>query len=165
MIFNRRQGEPRRERTLKRKADESTRPKGLTPWVAGAVCLFLMSLAAGTASAQPLDFKVIAGQWARIDGSYTLRIENVMSGGKADVSYFNPGRIHVAESRVDTQEGRIRLFVRLRDTGYPDCAYTLFYYPDRDVLAGAYYQAAVNQTYEVMFVRKKQGSLQGNASQ
>ena len=71
--------------------------------------------------------------------------------------YFNPGEIHVAESQVGTQEGRIKLFVKLHDKGYPDCTYTLFYYPEEDVLAGVYYQAAVDQTYEVIFVRKEAG--------
>ena len=122
-----------------------------------AVCLVLMQTAAGVAAAQPLDFKVIAGEWARIDGSYTLRVENVMSDGTADVSYFNPGRIHVAESRVATQEGRIKLFVKLQDKGYPGCIYTLFYYPEQDALAGVYHQAAVGRTYEVVFVRKEAG--------
>jgi hypothetical protein len=120
-----------------------------------AFCLALMHMAGNAASAQPVDFKVIVGQWARIDGSYTLRVENVMSDGTADVSYFNPGRIHVAESRVSTQEGRIKLFVKLQDEGYPGCTYTLFYYYEQNVLAGVYYQAAVGRTYEVIFVRKE----------
>jgi hypothetical protein len=120
-----------------------------------AFCLALMHMAGNAASAQPLDFKAIAGQWARIDGSYTLRVQDVMSDGKVKVSYFNPGRIRVAESRVSTQKGRIKLFVKLRDEGYPGCTYTLFYYPEEDVLAGVYYQAAVDRTYEVIFVRKQ----------
>ena len=129
------------------------KPEKITTLTVMTICLALMQMAASAASAQPLDFKVIAGQWARIDGSYTLRVENVMSDGAAEVSYFNPGRIHVAESRVSTQDGRIKLFVKLQDKGYPGCTYTLFYYHEQDVLAGVYYQAAVGQTYEVIFVR------------
>jgi hypothetical protein len=120
-----------------------------------AFCLAIMQVAASAASAQPLNFKVIAGQWARIDGNYTLRVQDVMSDGKVNVSYFNPGRIHVAESSIAVHEGRIKLFVKLRDEGYPGCTYTLFYYPEEDVLAGIYYQAAVDRTYEVIFVRKE----------
>lgn len=118
-------------------------------------CLALIQTAAGIAAAQPLDFKVIAGQWARIDGSYTLHVEDVTSEGAVNVRYFNPGEIHVAQSQVGAQEGRIKLFVKLQDKGYPGCTYTLFYYPEQNVLAGAYYQAAVGQTYEVIFVRKE----------
>jgi hypothetical protein len=118
-----------------------------------AVCLVLLQTAAGVAAAQPLDFKVIAGKWARIDGSYTLHIEDVTFEGTGIVRYFNPGEIHVAQNQISTQEGRIKLFVKLQDEGYPGCTYTLFYYPEQDALAGVYYQAAVGQTYEVIFVR------------
>jgi len=124
-----------------------------------AVCLALMQTAAGVAAAQPLDFKVIAGKWARIDGSYTLQVEDVTSEGAVNVRYYNPGEIHVAQSQAGTQEGRIKLFVKLQDKGYPGCTYTLFYYPEQDALAGVYYQAALGRTYEVIFVRKvKQSS-------
>jgi hypothetical protein len=119
-----------------------------------AVWLTVMQMAAGVSAAQPLDFKVIAGKWARIDGSYTLHVEDVTSEGAVNVRYFNPSEIHVAQNQISTQGGRIKLFVKLQDKGYPGCTYTLFYYPEQDVLAGVYYQAAVGQTYEVIFVRK-----------
>ena len=122
-----------------------------------AFCLAIMQVAASAASAQPLNLKVIAGQWARIDGNYTLRVQDVMPDGKVNVSYFNPGRIHVAESSIAVHEGRIKLFVKLRDEGYPGCTYTLFYYPEQNALAGVYYQAAEDRTYEVIFVRKEAG--------
>jgi len=124
-----------------------------------AFCLALMLIGGNAAPAQPFDFSVIAGRWDRLDGSYSLRVENVNSDGTADVSYFNPGKIHVSENRVSTQDGRIKLFVKLQDEGYPGCTYTLFYYPEHDVLAGAYHQAAVDRTYEVIFVRKEAGEI------
>ena len=128
--------------------------KRIPPWTMMILCLGLMQMAAGVAAAQPLDFKVVAGKWARIDGSYTLQVEDVTSEGAVNVRYFNPGEIHVAQSQAGTQEGRIKLFVKLQDKGYPGCTYTLFYYPEQDALAGAYYQAAVGRTYDVVFVRK-----------
>jgi hypothetical protein len=127
--------------------------KRIPPWAVMILCLGLMQMAAGVAAAQPLDFKVIAGQWARIDGSYTLHVEEITSEGAVNVRYFNPGEIHVAQSQAGVQDDRIKLFVKLQDKGDPGCTYTLFYYPEQDVLAGAYYQAAVDQTYEVIFVR------------
>lgn len=120
-----------------------------------AVCLVVMQTAAGVAAAQSLDFKVIAGQWVRVDGSYTLQVEDVTSKGAVNVRYYNPGEIHVAQNQISTQEGRIKLFVKLQDKGYPGCTYTLFYYPEQDALAGVYHQAAVRRTYEVIFVRKE----------
>lgn len=133
--------------------------KKTTALTIAAFCLALTHMAGNAASAKPLDLSVIAGQWARIDGSYTLRVEDVMSDGTAEVSYFNPRRIHVAESRISTRDGRIKLFVKLRDEDYPGCTYTLFYYHEQDVLAGVYYQAAVGRTYEVIFVRKDSGQM------
>jgi hypothetical protein len=126
-----------------------------TVLAAAAFCLALIHVAGNAASAQPFDFNVIAGEWARIDGNYTLHVEDITSEGKANVRYFNPGEIHVAQNQISTQDGRIKLFVKLQDEGYPGCTYTLFYYHEQDVLAGEYYQAAVNRTYEVIFVRKK----------
>jgi hypothetical protein len=120
-----------------------------------AACLALMQMAGNVASAQPFSFKVIDGEWARIDGNYTLRVRNVRSDGSADVKYFNPGSIHVAENRLDTKDGWIRLFVKLQDTGYPGSTYTLYYYFEKDVLVGTYHQAATGTTYDVVFVRKK----------
>lgn len=93
------------------------KPTILSPWAFIAVCLGLMQMAAGAAVAQPLDFKVIAGKWARVDGSYTLRVEDITSEGAVSVRCFNPGEIHVAQNQISTQ-------------------------------------AAVGQTYEVIFVRK-----------
>ena len=128
--------------------------KKTTALTVAAFCLALMHMAGNAASAQPFDIKVIAGEWARIDGSYTLRVDNVQPDGTADVKYFNPGSIHVAENRIDTKDGRIRLFVKLQDKGYPGSTYTLYYYFEKDVLVGTYHQAATGRTYDVVFVRK-----------
>ncbi|THB75731.1 MAG: hypothetical protein D6B25_11395 [Desulfobulbaceae bacterium] len=130
------------------------KPKRITLWAIMVFCLALMQMAADAAGAQPANFNVIAGKWARIDGNYTLRVEDVTSQGAANVHYFNPGEIHVAENQISTQEGRIKLFVKLQDKGYPGCTYNLLYYPGQDALAGVYYQAALGQTYNVVFVRK-----------
>ena len=47
-------------------------------------------------------------------------------------------------------------YVELRDVNYPGSTYTLAYIPDRDILAGYYYQAVQGQTFEVVFERKKE---------
>ena len=120
-----------------------------------AACLVLIQMLGSTALAEPLNFNVLDGEWARVDGDYTLRIRDAGSGQTADVQYFNPGSIHVAENRLDTKDGWIRLFVKLQDTGYPGSTYTLYYYFEKDVLVGTYHQAATGTTYDVVFVRKK----------
>jgi hypothetical protein len=112
--------------------------------------------ASGLAAAETkLDFNVIVGEWVRPDGGYIISVQNVQSDGSVDVGYFNPGKINVAEAEISQRKGLVKLFVKLQDKGYPGSTYTLYYYTEKDALAGFYYQAAVKQTYEVIFFRKK----------
>ena len=92
-----------------------------------AVCLGLQLIMALSAIAQPLNFDVVVGEWARTDGNYTIQVRDIKTDGSADVGYFNPGKIHVAESNVSIQEGLIKLFVKLKDKGYPGSTYILYY--------------------------------------
>ena len=107
------------------------------------------------AAAEKPDFKVIIGEWVRPDGGYVVRVRDVNPDGSVDAEYFNPGKINIAEANVSLRKGLVKLFIKLQDKGYPGSTYTLYYYPEKDALAGFYYQAAVGQTYEVVFFRKK----------
>ena len=120
-----------------------------------AVCLGLQLIMALSAIAQPLNFDVVVGEWARTDGNYTIQVRDIKTDGSADVGYFNPGKIHVAESNVAAQEGFVKLFVKLQDKGYPGSTYPLYYFAEKDALVGYYYQAAMNRTFKVIFLRKK----------
>jgi len=112
-------------------------------------------LEAGTAgSAERPDFKALVGKWVRTDGSYTLRIRDVKQDGTVDAGYFNPKEIHIAEATVSDREGLVKLFIRFQDEGYPGSTYTLYYYAEKDALAGFYYQAVMKQTFEVVFIRE-----------
>ena len=106
-------------------------------------------------SAEQADFKVIIGEWVRPDGGYIVRVRDINPDGSLDAGYFNPGKINIAEANVSLRKGLVKLFIKLQDKGYPGSTYTLYYYPEKDALAGFYYQAAVGQTYEVVFFRKK----------
>jgi hypothetical protein len=54
-------------------------------------------------------------------------------------------------------EGSIpKVMVELQDTGYPGCRYTLMYDRAQDALRGTYYQAAMQETFDVTFERIKQ---------
>jgi hypothetical protein len=90
-----------------------------------AVCLGLQAIVVIPALSQPFSFDVIVGEWARTDGN------------------------------VSIQEGLIKLFVKLKDKGYPGSTYTLYYYAEKDALVGHYYQAAMNRTFKVIFLRKR----------
>jgi hypothetical protein len=43
----------------------------------------------------------------------------------------------------------------MRDVNYPGSKYTLSYLPDKDILAGEYFQAVESLTFYVEFIRKK----------
>ena len=105
-------------------------------------------------SKEQIDFKVLVGEWVRPDGGYIIRVKEVRPDGSIDVGYFNPQEINIAEANVSRWKGLDKLFIKLQDEGYPGSTYTLYYYPEKDALAGFYYQAAMKQTYEVVFMRK-----------
>ncbi|MEA3468304.1 MAG: hypothetical protein U9R57_08795 [Thermodesulfobacteriota bacterium] len=105
-------------------------------------------------TAVKFDYDIIAGLWQRTDGGYLIKINDVQGDGQAKVEYFNPRPIHVAESTISTKKELIKLFVEFQDKGYEGSTYTLFYYAEKDALAGFYYQAAMDRTYEVIFLRK-----------
>jgi hypothetical protein len=96
----------------------------------------------------------ILGKWIRPDGGYVLSIRGVAPDGAMDCSYFNPNPIKVSQAAATT-EGMTKVFVELRDEGYPGCTYKLVYDPSSDRLNGVYYQAAVQESYDVYFVRLK----------
>lgn len=100
------------------------------------------------------DYTVLAGEWQRTDGGYVVKVSNVQADGKATVEYFNPRPIHVEQSTITTQKDLIKLFIQLQDTGYEGSTYTLYYYAEKDALAGFYYQATMDRTYKVIFMRK-----------
>ncbi len=101
------------------------------------------------------DFKVVIGEWVRPDGGYIVRISGVNPDGSVDAGYFNPNKINVAEANVSIWKGLVTLYIKLQDKGYPGSTYTLYYYPEKDAMAGVYYQAKMDQTFEVVFIRKK----------
>jgi hypothetical protein len=106
-------------------------------------------------TAAKTDFSPFIGDWIRPDGGYIIRIGDIHSDGSVDAAYFNPNRINVAEAKVSIEKDYLKLFIKLQDKGYPGSTYTLYYYADKDALAGFYYQAVMKQTFEVIFVRKK----------
>ena len=108
----------------------------------------------GAATAAEPDFKAVVGEWIRTDGGYVIRVRDVNPDGSVNAGYFNPNEIHIAEANVSLWKGLLKLLIKLQDKGYPGSTYTLYYYAEKDALAGFYYQAAMEQTFEVVFIRK-----------
>ena len=122
-----------------------------------AVQLFMASVAFSTENA---DLKFFVGKWTRTDGGYVIHVRDVQPDGSVEVEYYNPKKINIAEAHVSEWKGMGKLFLKLQDEGYPGSTYTLYYHAEKDALAGFYHQAAINQRFEVVFVRVKtsQGS-------
>ena len=101
------------------------------------------------------DFGTLKGRWVRADGGYILSVKDVDPGGKMDAAYYNPRPINVSKAQATREGASLKVFIELRDTGYPGSTYTLIYDPKTDRLGGVYYQAAVGQRFDVFFVRSK----------
>jgi hypothetical protein len=95
----------------------------------------------------------LPGTRRRPDGGYVVDISTVENGGTMDVAYFNPQPIKVSKAEA-SQDGAITtIFLELRDVHYPGSTSTLTYDSARDPLTGVYDQAALQQRFDVIFVR------------
>lgn len=109
---------------------------------------------AGAADNNP-GYKALAGRWVRTDSDYMLEIQVLDNAGKIQASYFNPRPIHVSQAEARQEDSTVKVLVELDDVGYPKCTYKLTYLKDRDALAGVYFQAAMQQSYDILFTRLK----------
>jgi hypothetical protein len=135
------------------------------PWVVTLILLMVWLLLSWSASAESgkdgspksaqTDYGRLAGKWLRPDGGYVLELSDVKTEGKLKAAYFNPRPINVAKAEWRSVDGRIQVFVELRDVNYPGSTYTLIYDPEQDRLNGYYYQAVQKVTFDVVFIRKK----------
>ena len=100
-------------------------------------------------------FGVLNGRWLRPDGGYILEIRGVDAAGTIVAVYLNPRPINVAGAEATRDGSAVKVFVELRAPNYPGSTYTLVYDPKRDQLTGTYFQAVLQQTFDVAFVRIK----------
>jgi len=141
-------------------------------WLIPVICLLLIGLAAAVwyvsltrSSPQPAatipqkketpEFGKLVGSWVRPDGGYVIEISKIHPDGKVDAAYFNPRPIYVSRSTVSNKDGIIELFIELQGQGYPGSTYTLKYNPAYDAMVGIYFQAVIQQPFDVIFQRKK----------
>jgi hypothetical protein len=89
----------------------------------------------------------------RLDGGYQLELMNPSEEGLLKASYFNPRPINVSRAQWKRRDSILSVFVELRDVNYPGSTYTLDYKPTTDRLTGIYFQAALQQRFEVEFER------------
>ena len=104
-----------------------------------------------TKTGAKVEFNRVIGRWVRPDGGYVIEIRNVTSGGIMDVSYYNPNPINIAEGVAQIHDGRLHIFIKFDDKNYRGSTYDLTYNPKEDILTGTYFQALMNQTFDVFF--------------
>jgi len=101
------------------------------------------------------DRSILVGDWIRTDAEYRVTISELPDDGTLKAGYFNPNPINVGKAGWIFSEGVMKIYIELRDDNYPGSNYNLVYYPDKDLLAGKYFQAVEGVTYDVRFFRKK----------
>lgn len=99
------------------------------------------------------DFQALVGKWVRPDGGYVISVRSVDPDGQVDAGYFNPRPINVSRAEASAEGKAVKLFIELQAAGYPGSTYELTYDPGNDALVGIYFQAAMQQRFEVVFVR------------
>ena len=101
------------------------------------------------------DRSILVGDWIRTDAEYRITISELHDDGTLKAGYFNPKSINVSKAGWIFSEGTMKIYIELRDENYPGSNYNLVYYPEKDLLAGKYFQAVEGVTYDVGFFRKK----------
>ncbi len=136
-------------------------------WIASSAVLILSFAACGvfhepaaTAADKPrlaatIDEQRLAGRWVRPDGGYILELREIGKDGSLKAAYFNPRPINVANAVFSRKEGRLTIFIELRDVNYPGSMYRLQYDAKSARLKGVYFQAVQGATYYVEFIRAK----------
>ena len=104
-------------------------------------------------SAPQSDFNDLIGRWIRKDGGYVIEIKSIDANGKMDADYYNPRPINVSVAEASKDNNIVKVFIELRDVGYPGSSYSLAYIPSENMLIGIYYQAKLGQTFEVIFIK------------
>jgi uncharacterized protein (DUF2147 family) len=111
--------------------------------------------AAPSAAAVSPELTKLVGKWQRPDGGYVVDIRSVDPSGKLDVGYYNPNPINVSRAAAWRDKGATKVVIELRDVNYPGSTYNLELNPETDQLFGQYFQAAMGETFEVVFSRLK----------
>ena len=101
------------------------------------------------------NLKRLVGRWLRPDGGYVIEIRGVHGDGRLDASYYNPRPINVSQAKASHKGDAVQVFIELYDEGYPGSTYDLTYNSQSDAFIGTYFQAALRQSFDVIFVRMK----------
>jgi hypothetical protein len=70
------------------------------------------------------------------------------------MAYLNPRPINVSKAQAKTKEGKIELFIKLQDKGYPGSYYTLTIDSKSKRLVGVYHHLVLNQNFDIYFIKR-----------
>jgi hypothetical protein len=150
---------------MSRKTKKTTRARAADArpargWIVGVILLAVVVVAGYRiweehAAAPGQDPSTLVGRWLRPDGGYVLELSDPAPDGRLKAAYFNPRPINVSRAEWKVQGDQLRAFVELRDAHYPGSTYTLTYRPATDRLVGVYFQAVLQQQFDVEFERTK----------
>jgi hypothetical protein len=101
------------------------------------------------------DFRALVGRWVRLDSPYVIEIRSAGDDGTLEAAYYNPRSINVSRAEAREKNGKLEVFVELRDINYPGSNYRLTYDRATDLLRGVYFQAVMQQNFDVAFRRLK----------
>lgn len=102
----------------------------------------------------PEPVQKVLGKWLRSDGGYVLELRSAELSGVMQAGYFNPKSINVSRA-IWMQGGTgFQVVVELNDVGYPGATYVLSHDTQSDRLIGKYNQPAMQQSFDIEFVRQ-----------
>jgi hypothetical protein len=137
---------------------------GLTLWASGCKKTAPAATTEKTAAAAPAapkaaapvpePVKKVIGRWMRADGGYVLELRGADLSGVLDAGYFNPKPIHVSRAIWMQGANGFQVVIELNDVGYPGATYVLSHDPQTDRLVGQYTQPAMQQSFDIEFVRQ-----------
>lgn len=103
----------------------------------------------------PAELKLLVGRWVRTDTPYVIEIRAAREDGTLEAAYYNPSPINVARAEAKQKQHGLEVFVELRDVNYPGATYKLTFDRTTDRLSGVYFQPALQQSFQVAFVREQ----------
>jgi hypothetical protein len=107
---------------------------------------------AGRAVPEPVN--KLLGRWMRADGGYTLELRRADISGVLEAAYFNPKPINVSRAIWMQGANGFQVVVELNDVGYPGATYVLSHDAASDRLTGQYNQPAMQQSFDIEFIRQ-----------
>lgn len=105
-------------------------------------------------AALPEPAQKVLGKWLRSDGGYVLELRSAEISGVMQAAYFNPKSINVSRAMWMQGAAGFQVMVELNDVGYPGATYVLSYDAASDRLVGQYNQPAMQQSFDIDFIRQ-----------